>query len=559
MASLCIETINKLRVVDLRTELEKRGLSRSGRKDILIDRLKMSLLEDENKNKSSELADHGEATELDKTTKASEQPSESACRKELLVEDTYESNKPADHGKADELSNTWKAPVMHNTEADGSRLEGLIKDLMRLIDDKLPQQVVANVTADQPAALDHNLSIEMAEVKLELAMLWATVNSNQDKCIQSKDKAPSTQSQSPSYKNAGTQTVEREFSVKPSCHRTTKSSIDFKNQLDSYRATHKANFESQNTQRDQGKTSKSKNSKQPNENNKVSELRQKIKKVEQERESLKTIIQIQKEEFRQALNSKDDNKTQRPWHVIKPKPIINPKNKQIEREDGKQSRKPGPVSTSNKYESLEDEIIDVDEVANEIGEATNDIISEHNKETESLNKSNIKRHNPVKSSTVVIGDSLLKGLRQHSITKATNTKVQVKCFPGAKLSDMKHYSIPSLAIDPKHVILHCGTNDLQKKNPQEITKETGELCDLILANCPNTDITVSSILTRKDNQGNKIAEVNDQLRLLCLEKNLKFLLHANIDNKCLNRSGLHLNKLGDSILAKNIIGAIKCF
>ena len=44
-----------------------------------------------------------------------------------------------------------------------------------------------------------------------------------------------------------------------------------------------------------------------------------------------------------------------------------------------------------------------------------------------------------------------------------------------------------------------------------------ELCDFILANCLNTDITVSSILTRKDNQGIKIAEVNDQLRLLCLE------------------------------------------
>ncbi|CAB4044949.1 Hypothetical predicted protein, partial [Paramuricea clavata] len=67
-------------------------------------------------------------------------------------------------------------------------------------------------------------------------------------------------------------------------------------------------------------------------------------------------------------------------------------------------------------------MIDVDEVANKIGEATNDIISEHNKETESLNKSNIRRHNPVKSSLFVNGDSLLKGLPQHSITKATNTK-----------------------------------------------------------------------------------------------------------------------------------------
>jgi hypothetical protein len=71
MASVCIETINKLGVVDLRSELEKRSLSGSGRKDLLIERLKMSLLKDENTNKSSKLADHREATELDKTTKAS--------------------------------------------------------------------------------------------------------------------------------------------------------------------------------------------------------------------------------------------------------------------------------------------------------------------------------------------------------------------------------------------------------------------------------------------------------------------------------------------------------
>jgi hypothetical protein len=189
---------------------------------------------------------------------------------------------------------------------------------MRLIHENLPEQVVANVAADQPADLDHKLSIEMAEVKLELAMLWLTVNSYHDKCIQSQYKALSTQSQSLSCKNVGTQTVEREFSVKPPCKRAPKSSIDFKNQLNSYKTAHNANFERQNTRRYQAKTLKSKNSKQPNENNRGGELRKKIKKVEQEREYLKAIIQIQKEEFRQALNSKDENETQRPYQVIKP-------------------------------------------------------------------------------------------------------------------------------------------------------------------------------------------------------------------------------------------------
>ena len=38
------------------------------------------------------------------------------------------------------------------------------------------------------------------------------------------------------------------------------------------------------------------------------------------------------------------------------------------------------------------------------------------------------------------------------------------------------------------------------------------------------------------------------------------MTHDNIDKRCLNRSaGLHLNKYGDSKLAKNIIELIKGF
>ena len=151
-----------------------------------------------------------------------------------------------------------------------------------------------------------------------------------------------------------------------------------------------------------------------------------------------------------------------------------------------------------------------------------------------------------RNTTVVIGNSLLKNLRQHTIGKATKNKVQVKCFPGARLQDMKHYSIPVLSAKPKHIIVHCDTNDLKNNRPDEIVKETNELC-------PESDITVSSIINRKDNQSRKVNEVNNLLKSLCIEDNFRFLLHQNIDLNCLNRSGLHLNKLGDCTLAKNIV------
>ena len=87
----------------------------------------------------------------------------------------------------------------------------------------------------------------------------------------------------------------------------------------------------------------------------------------------------------------------------------------------------------------------------------------------------------------------------------------------------------------------------------------GELCELITNECPDIHITISSLLTRSDKEGEKVAEVNNKLKLLCSVKNFSFLLHSNIDQECLNKSGLHLNKLGDSILAKNLIETIKHF
>ena len=57
--------------------------------------------------------------------------------------------------------------------------------------------------------------------------------------------------------------------------------------------------------------------------------------------------------------------------------------------------------------------------------------------------------------TVIVGDSLLKGICQHSITK---TETLVKCFPGSKINDLKLYCNPVLGTKPKHAIIHCGTN-----------------------------------------------------------------------------------------------------
>ena len=76
---------------------------------------------------------------------------------------------------------------------------------------------------------------------------------------------------------------------------------------------------------------------------------------------------------------------------------------------------------------------------------------------------------------------------------------------------MKHYCIPVLDTKPKHAIIHCGTNDLPTSFSQEITRQMGELRELIIDNYPDTHITILSLLTRSNKEGKKVAEVNYKL------------------------------------------------
>ena len=62
---------------------------------------------------------------------------------------------------------------------------------------------------------------------------------------------------------------------------------------------------------------------------------------------------------------------------------------------------------------------------------------------------------------VIIGDSIIKGLHNDLLSRATQRRVTVRSFPGASSSDMKHYLQPSLQLKPSEIILHAGTNDLR--------------------------------------------------------------------------------------------------
>ena len=135
-----------------------------------------------------------------------------------------------------------------------------------------------------------------------------------------------------------------------------------------------------------------------------------------------------------------------------------------------------------------------------------------------------------------------------------SNKVVVKSFRGAITSQMKWHVKPTAEQNPKNIILHCGTNDISDdSDPQNIAEEIVELAKSILKDC-NSNVTVSGIVPRYGKLNEKVRSVNRLLRIYCRNMVMRFVGHQNINpSKHQNRSGLHLNHLGTTILTVNFL------
>ena len=122
---------------------------------------------------------------------------------------------------------------------------------------------------------------------------------------------------------------------------------------------------------------------------------------------------------------------------------------------------------------------------------------------------------------------------------------------------MKWHVKPTTEQNPKNIILHCGTNDINDdSDPQNIAEEIVELAKSISKDC-NSNVTVSGIVPRYGKLNEKVRSVNRLLRIYCRNMDMRFVGHENINpSKHLNRSGLHLNHLGTPILTVNFLNVL---
>jgi len=121
---------------------------------------------------------------------------------------------------------------------------------------------------------------------------------------------------------------------------------------------------------------------------------------------------------------------------------------------------------------------------------------------------------------------------------------------------MKSHIVPTKEQQPDVIVLRCGTNDLRKTENVESISSIN-IMELVLSlGTDSNSVIVSGLTPRND----KFRQKATELRILKAEtnsRNIGFVDQSNIDHRHLNRSNLHLNRVGSGIFANNLELAIK--
>ncbi|CAB4001609.1 Scavenger receptor cysteine-rich type 1 M130 [Paramuricea clavata] len=287
--------------------------------------------------------------------------------------------------------------------------------------------------------------------------------------------------------------------------------------------------------------------------NAADDLKSKIKAVEDEKASLLTAIRLLHSDRNDTCpDTGDDRNAWSKVQMNKNKKDTKAPSRATKRQAASvitKSHTTNPVLNSNQYAPLTIEESEGDEVE----------ITRETAPTRKF-KSNTQ------ASTVIIGDSMIKYIDSKRLLRgikkngqiSRRTAIRAETYRGAGVDDMKHHIKPCLQRKPEKIILHVGTNDIGSKGAKELVKGINDICEIIQKDSPTSEVAVSLLVTRADRPEykTKIEKVNMALIDYCESKNIQVIDHANIETKHLNPYGVHLSRLGTSIMARNFLSYI---
>ena len=160
---------------------------------------------------------------------------------------------------------------------------------------------------------------------------------------------------------------------------------------------------------------------------------------------------------------------------------------------------------------------------------------------------------------LVIGDSMVKNIDNNKLSKAAKKRTVCHSYSGATVEQIAtkfdQHSKEDQSFDK--VIIHVGTNDLVRTQPDKVAQNMESL--IVKVKSQAKQVAASAVVRRYDNKVKPIiiSSYNNLLHNLCIKHKIAYIDNDCIDNSMLNRSNLHLNKNGDRALGSAFCAFLK--
>ena len=150
---------------------------------------------------------------------------------------------------------------------------------------------------------------------------------------------------------------------------------------------------------------------------------------------------------------------------------------------------------------------------------------------------------------------MLSNINSRRLSKSN--KVSVSNFPGATSVDILDEIEDTLKTHPDTLIVHARTNDLTKNI--NTLRSVKKLCEKAKRISPVTKIAFSNIIYQKDkrNTDKQRVDTNARLKNFCNQIYIPLIDNGNIKEEQVGVKKLYLNRRGNSLFAKNLLGFIE--
>jgi len=155
---------------------------------------------------------------------------------------------------------------------------------------------------------------------------------------------------------------------------------------------------------------------------------------------------------------------------------------------------------------------------------------------------------------VILGDSMIKHLKGNKLSRFNN----VKCFThrGARIEELLAPARKILQEEkPSTVIVHAGTNN--NNDPEHVIINKTHHLATTLQQAGVARIALSGIIGRANGDSERTCRINLGVAQVCRNNGWQYIDNNNIGPHYLSSDGVHLNRSGTILLAKNMIAYLR--